>query len=270
MKKILINYDYKYYPFTTASYLEMAARRRHDLKCFRAGQIDPGKVDLIINVMPCSKLVSAPRVPSCYYEIDCHLIQGKNTDFYADVDRVFIAQDAFLKLYPLDKTYYLPLGCDPLLHHRFRGVKQRWDIGFIGNDTYPLRRRLLDQLGTKYRVLRTNTQPGLPYSRALSSCALTFNCSMNQDVNMRFFEALAIGRLLITDYLPAQDQFAVAGKMYETFTDWHDLDQKVSYYLSHENEREAFALNGSNYIRRHHTYDNRLEEILRRFAWKVS
>jgi hypothetical protein len=267
MKKILLNYDYGLYPFTTASYLEMAGKRMDGLKVFRLGEIDPDDVDLIINVMPFNRLVVSPKVPSCYWEIDCHLIQGRNTDIYSMVDRVYIAQSPFLPLYPEKKTKYLPLACDPLVHHRIYGVKEKYDIGFIGNDSYPKRRRLLDQLETKYKVLRTQTPPGIPYSRALSQCRLSFNCSLNNDVNMRFFESLAIGRLLLTDYLPAQDEFAKRGVHYDTYEDWPDLDRKVSWYLEHPKEREKMATWGAIYTLRHHTYEKRLKTILEDFGW---
>ena len=263
MVKILLNYDYAQYPSTTASYLEMAGKRMAGVQIYRRDEIDPSTVDLIINVMPCESLVVAPNVKSCYWEIDCHIVQGQYKEAYKMVDHVFIAQSPFLGFYPPEKTSYLPLACEPTVHHLQETEKVKYDIGFIGNDTYPRRRRLLDQLGTKYRLLRTNTPPGLPYSRALSSCKLTFNCSLMFDVNMRFFEAIAIGRLLLSDYLPEQDQFAKDGEHYRVYAEWKDLVQTIDYYLTHDREREMIAKAGSNHILRHHTYSHRLREIIR-------
>ena len=263
MVKILLNYDYTQYPYTTASYLEMAGKRMAGVEIYRREEIDPAKVDLVVNVMPCDVLVVPDGVKTCYWEIDAHIIQGQKKEIYDRVDKVFIAQSPFFGFYPKEKTAYLPLACEPTVHHLQETEKVKYDIGFIGNDTYPTRRRLLDQLGTKYNILRTNTPPGLPYSRALSSCKLTFNCSMQFDVNMRFFEAIAIGRLLLTDYLPEQDMFAKQGEHYRTYTDWKDLDETVAYYLSHDLEREKIAKAGSNHILRHHTYSERLREIIK-------
>ena len=264
---ICINYDYEFFPFTTASYLEFAAERMLRVHMYRKDQIKGLKIDLVINVMPCSKILKLPGVPSCYWEIDCHLVQGKEIDYYDAVDKVFIAQSPFLHLYPAGKTSYLPLACDPERHRPFPEEKKEYDIGFIGNDTYPKRRRLLDQLETKYKVLRTNTKPGVPFSKELSKCKLAFNCSMNYDVNMRFFEALAIGRLLVTDFLPAQVEFAKEGIHYVPFVDWEDLDNEVGYYLKNEKERENMARAGSVYVRRHHTYADRLRKILEVMGW---
>ena len=263
--KILINYDYSLFPFTTASYLELAGTRMKNVSIYRRGRISCDKVDLIINVMPCSEMIVSPKVASCYWEGDCHLIQGRKVEEYAKVDKVFIAQSPFLEFYPSDKTSYLPHACDPIKHHRIKGIKEKYDIGFVGNDTYPERRLLLEQLETKYKVLRTNTKPGIPYSEALSSCRLTFNRSMLQDVNMRFFESIAIGRLLLTDYLPAQYEFAKDGQHYISYKDWPDLDEKVAYYLENEKERENIALRGAVWVKRYHTYEHRLKTILESF-----
>jgi hypothetical protein len=264
---LLLNYDYDSYPYTTASYLEMAAKEIKDIKVLRCDPDLQDKPDLIINVMPFDQMYVYPGIPSCYWEIDCHIIQGKKTSYYDMVDRVYIAQEPFLRLYPPGKTFYLPLGCDPDLHKRFPDEPRLYDIGFIGNSTYPERSKLLEQLATKYKVLRTNSPPGIPYSKLLSQCDLIFNRSLLFDVNMRFFEALAIGRLLLTDYLPAQDKIAEVNKHYQIFSDWHDLDSKVAYYLKNSDERERIALAGVKQVTENHTYKHRLGSILHDFGW---
>jgi len=262
MNKILLNYNYDQYPFTTASYFEDALKNFADVAVYRVGEIDAKDVDLIINIMPCDQIVLWPGVKNCYYEIDCHLVLGRKKDLYQAVDTVFIAQNEFISLYPPKKTVYLPLGCEPTKHRRFEKERQIYDIGFIGNDTYPRRRTLLEQLDLKYKVFRGSSKPGLPYSQALSRCKLTFNCSLDRDVNMRFFESISIGRLLLTDYLPEQDKFARRGEHYDTFENWSELDAKVQYYLSHEKERERKAFTGSLYIQRHSNYQLRSEKLL--------
>ncbi len=262
MLKILINYDYSAFPFTTASYLEFAGKNIRGVEIYRRGQAKLKDVDLILNVMPCDSILHLAGLKNAYWEIDCHLVQGRKVDEYAQADTVFIAQNDFINLYPPEKTKYLPLACDPERHRPFPEIKKIYDIGFIGNDTYPRRRLLLDQLETKYKVLRTNTQPGEAFSKTLNQCKLAFNCSMNFDINMRFFEAIASGRLLLTDYLPGQDAFAKEGQHYIRFDNWADLDEKVNYYLHHEKEREKIGTEGSWHIRRYHSYTQRLRELI--------
>ena len=265
--KLLLNYDYNSYPYTTASYIEMAAKRKENIEVYHWGNFKIPKPDLIINVQPFDSLAAISDVPTCYWEIDNHMVRGQDTNYYDVVDRVYIAQSAFMDLYPKDKTSYLPLACDPISHCSNPKAKKIYDIGFLGNDTYPARRLLLEQLETKYKVLRSTSEAGRPYADLLSQCRLTFNRSMIQDINMRFFEAIASGSMLLTDYLPGQEEFAIDGKHYVTYKDWPDLDKKVEYYLKHPVERHQIETAGAFEIMKKHTYRDRLEKILADFGF---
>lgn len=260
---ILYNYIYEYYPFTTASYLELATTQIHGAKPLRTTNMQDEKIDLVVNVMPCDSIIRINGVPTVYWEIDDHLVRGRKTDFYAQVDIVYIPQEPFIEYYPKNKTKILPLGVDPNLHKPIPEIAPIYDIGFIGNDTYPERRYLLDRLERKFNLMRTNTPPGLPYSEALAKCKLTFNRSLDRDVNMRWFEAMASGRLLLSDYLPQQALYADDGVHYVSYTDWTDLEAKVEYYLTHDEEREKIGKAGQEHVHANHTYRHRLEQILK-------
>ena len=260
--KILLNYDYSVYPFTTASYIEMAAKKMPGVEVYHLGEIALADVDLIINIMPFDAIVFHDGVPSCFWEIDNHMIQGKMTFYYSKVDKIYVGQRHFIDLYPKGKTDVLPMACDPELHTRLGYEPGEYDIGFIGNASYPDRRTLLEQLSLKYKVLWTNSEPGIPYSQALSNCKMIFNRSLKHDVNMRFFEAMAIGRLLVTDDLEEQREYAIPGLHFVQYKDWKELDSQVHYYLDHEFMRETIAKTGRKHVRENHTYAHRLKKIL--------
>jgi len=260
--RVLINYCYQYYPFTTASYLEMELRRRKSIEVFRLGENRIPCADLIINVEPCEMIVAYPGKPSVYWEIDNHIHRGADVDKYQRVSHLFVAQKFYLPFYPENKTTWLPLAADPEKHFLFPYQPLKYDVGFLGNDTYPRRRDLLDRIGQNYKLLRGTSQPGEPYSRLLSRCRLLFNCSMDNDVNMRVFEAISIGRLLLTDKVEGQDELFVDGEHYISFSDWPDLDGKIKMYLENETEREKIAKAGAAWIRANHTYGHRLDKIL--------
>jgi len=259
---ILFNYLYEHYPFTTASYFEMACRRHKDHNCFRTTKYVSSDIDLVVNIEPVGEIIKIPGVPSVYYEIDNHIIKGNDVHFYREVDLVLLAQRVNLDFYADYNFDILPLACCPKLHKRYPDEKQIYDIGFIGNDTYPQRRKLLEILNQNFKLLHTTSKPGEPYSRLLNQCKMTFNCSMHEDVNMRFFEAMSSGRLLITDFLLEQDKFAKVGKHYVTYTNEGDLIKTVKYYLKHENERERIAKAGMIHIQEHHNYTKRLEQLI--------
>lgn len=261
--RILINYLYQYYPFTTASYVEMELRKDKRIGVFRIGENRVPCADLIINMEPCEKIITYPGRKSIFWEIDNHIHKGSCIDKYNAVDHVFIANKYYLPFYSEKKTTWLPNAAYPELHRLYEDEPVKYDVGFLGNDTYPKRRELLEKIGKKYKLLRATSEPGEEFSRKLSRCKILFNCSMDNDMNMRVFEAISTGRLLLTDKVDGQDDVLTDGKHYVSFTDWKDLDKKISYYLNNEIEREKIAKAGANYIRAKHTYAHRLEVILK-------
>jgi hypothetical protein len=264
--KILLNYIYDFYPFTTASYLDMAIRRRPDLSLLHLSDLSSESPDFIINIEPVREIVSIPGVPSCYWEIDNHVIKGADRHFYDKVDFVLLAQKYFKDYYSDYKAFYVPLAADPECHVPCPEQSIIYDFGLLGNDTYAERRRLLEKLEACFRVLRGESAPGLPYSQKLSQCRYIFNKSMELDINMRVFEAMAIGRPLITDEIPFQDEFFVDGKHLITYDSELELFSKIDYYDKHPHEREAIAIAARDNIIKYHTYDHRLcliEKILK-------
>jgi len=260
--RVLLNYLYQYYPFTTASYIEMALKDFPKASVFRKGEDRVPCADVIINIEPCGEIISYPTAVSCYWEIDNHIHLGRDLDKYEKVDHVFVAQKFFLPLYQGKKVSWLPLGADPKLHRRFEDEPAEYDVGFLGNDTYARRSGLLDKIGKKYKLLRSTSKPGEDYSRKLSRCKILFNCSMDNDMNMRVFEAMSIGRLLVTDKVDGQDELFKDGVHYVSYHDWESLDKVISYYLTHTKERERIAKTGAEFIRAKHTYFHRLEQIM--------
>ena len=260
--KILLNYFYNQYPFCTASYIQMAAEKDPDIEVFKVGQIRPCDVDLIFNIEQCPNIITFPGVKSCYWEIDNHINKGRRVDRYNAVDWVFIAQKGYLPLYPEHKTRWLPLACDPEKHKEFKDEPIKYDIGFLGNDTYPIRQDLLNKLNRRYKLLRSTSEPGEPYSRLLSQCRFLFNRSMDDDLNMRFFEALSVGRLLFSDVVRGVNDLFVDGEDYVNYKDWDDLKVSIDYYLSRPKEAEKIAEHGQEIVRYFHTYKHRLDEVL--------
>lgn len=262
-KKILLNYQYELFPFTTASYIEMAILRRDDLILLRRDDLPFHTPDYIINIEPIPYCVQVRGVPSCYWEIDNHVIMGNDIHFYANTDIVLLAQKFFAPHYEQFKTEWVPLAADPTVHKNYDDEEIKYQIGLIGNGTYPERRKLLNKLATKYKVLTGEAKPGEEYSRKLNSCEIVFNRSMNADVNMRVFEALSCGRLLITDIIPTQDELFEEGVHYVGYKNGTELMEKVDYYLKNPEKASKIALEGQKHVHLNHNYDIRLCQIIK-------
>ena len=260
--KILINYDYQYAPFTTAYYFEKALRRRGDCEVYRVGDGIDGKVDMVINFMPCERFVRRAGALTVYWEGDSHVIQGSKHELYNQADVIFHAQPTYFDRYPFSKTYVLLHAADPELHKPFPNEPKKYDVGFLGNDTYPERREFLDAIGKEFKLLRGTSEPGLPYSKKLSSCRCIFNHSYLRDINMRIFEAMSIGIPLLTDPVPHLGLVGNAGDHFFTYEDKRALFFLIRYIIDNPSVSFAMGNRAREHVIKNHTYEKRVEQML--------
>ncbi len=98
------------------------------------------------------------------------------------------------------------------------------------------------------------------YNRARISVNVT-RAHGRSSLNMRVYEAMACGSLMITDDKPDTRALFCDGEHLVIYRDERDLRRKVDYYLSHEDERRAIADAGMRKVHAEHTYDLRLKAI---------
>jgi len=82
-------------------------------------------------------------------------------------------------------------------------------------------------------------------------------------LNPRIFEIAACGAFQITDSRAELPALLEVGKEIETFSSLSELREKIDYYLTHEKERERIAKAGMRKVLAEHTFDNRIEDMLR-------
>ena len=83
---------------------------------------------------------------------------------------------------------------------------------------------------------------------------------------MRVFEALATGRLLVTDTVSYLDELFEDGVHLVTYSDESKIVEKIAYYLKNEKERKNIARNGLDTVRKYHTYRHRAEFIIKKIS----
>jgi GT2 family glycosyltransferase/glycosyltransferase involved in cell wall biosynthesis/tetratricopeptide (TPR) repeat protein/SAM-dependent methyltransferase len=161
---------------------------------------------------------------------------------------------------------WLPAACEPEIHRRF-AVPKAYDLVFVGQ-TLPQwhqdRVRLLERLRQAGFDLRVDSRVLEEMALLFSRARLVFNRSLNGDLNMRVFEALASGSMLLTDRLPAAAglEDLLADRRHLVLYDDADLEDLARYYLDHESEREAIAAAGYQEAIGHHTYGHRVDALL--------
>lgn len=86
--------------------------------------------------------------------------------------------------------------------------------------------------------------------------------SIESGIPQRVFDVLAVGGFMLTNYQPELEDYFVIGEDLEVYHNLEELDQKVEYYLTHEQERIRIGINGYKKVRQNHSYQKRFETIL--------
>ncbi|HEY3308062.1 MAG TPA: glycosyltransferase [Desulfuromonadaceae bacterium] len=208
--------------------------------------------------------LEALRCPKACYLIDSHLQLSAHLEWAKQFDMVFIAQleylDEFRKLGM--KAYWLPLGCDPEVHCH-AGLPKCYPIGFVGGV----------QPGSRREALLTSLASKIPVhyercfwddmARLFSQSQIVFNEAVRNDLNMRVFEVMSTGSLLLTDMAKnsGQDELFRDGEDYALYRD-SSVSEVARFYLDNEELREQIAARGQSLVHNAHTYAHRMEDLL--------
>lgn len=165
-------------------------------------------------------------------------------------------------------SYFLPLAVDPEVHQPDPQTEV-YDIAFVGTLNmlqYRERARLLNILQNEFTVhIRTKATPA-ECAQLYAQSKLVFDKSLGHGINTRPFEALACRKLLLTaaDPVSGLETLLKDKEHLVYYHDEHDLLEQVRYYLQHDTEREQIAANGFAEVLHHHTYIQRVQQLV---AW---
>lgn len=213
---------------------------------------------------PDSEALPCPRIG---YLIDTHIAPELRLDMARGLDAVFLAQRAQVASYRaagLPHVYWMPLACSPELHPAARPAP-RYDVAYVGSlgqEEGSARRALLDRVRARYPRHFIGTAWPHDMAAIYAASRVVVNACVNRDVNMRVFEALASGALLLTDPADGLEALFTDGEELVIYRDEADLFEKLDYYLAHEEERARIAGAGQAKALAEHTYARRLEDML--------
>jgi len=94
---------------------------------------------------------------------------------------------------------------------------------------------------------------------------IVVNCSADlfgHGLNLRVFEAMACGALLVTDKVLDFEKLFRDGEHCVVYDDIPDLLDKLEHYLTHLDEAQAIASRGHEVVLEKHTYADRAREVL--------
>lgn len=270
IRRVALIYDDTTRPETTGTYCLRALGELAEVEHFRAADLDRiprTGFDLYLNIDDGLEYRLPPELrPAAWWAIDTHLNFAWCAHRARDFDLVYTAQrDGAIKLQAEGiAANWLPLACDPTIHRK-HAVPKRHEIAFVGHLFPGPREELLNRLRWRFRDLFVGQAYFEAMAEIYSASRLVFNRSLENDINMRVFEALACGSLLLTNDLTENGQAELFqdGIHLATYRDADDLLDKAAYYFKREEIRERIAAAGRTEALARHTYRHRMEALLR-------
>ena len=86
--------------------------------------------------------------------------------------------------------------------------------------------------------------------------------SIKTGTSQRVWDILGCGGFLISNYQTELSEHFVLGQDLETYNSMEELEDKCAYYLTHEEERKKIAANGYEKVKKYHTYEIRIQQML--------
>ena len=181
----------------------------------------------------------------------------------------------------LDTVVRPLLQCtDPDVFHTSYNKDVSQDVLFVGITRGVYREIVKDALETDFDVsiygsgweefidekyIKGEFIPNDKLHEYYSSCKILLNDHWEdmRDLDFpsnRLFDALACGAFVISDEIPSAESLFEGNIV--TYENSEDLNNKISYYLAHEDERIQKAKKGQEIVLNNHTFDNRVDSIL--------
>ncbi len=208
--------------------------------------------------------LEALECPKVGYLIDTHLSLDYHRELAKKFDFVFLVHGQFVneirKVNP--KTYWLPVACDPEIHSA-DGTEKCFDIGFVGSIQPGTRRQqLLNCLASEFQIHYERCFWN-DMARVFSQSNVVFNECVKDDLNMRVFEVMSTGSMLLTDMArdSGQKELFRDGEDYAVYRDSNICDV-ARFYLDNGELREQIAARGRRLVHNAHTYDHRIADMM--------
>lgn len=165
----------------------------------------------------------------------------------------------------IDKRYY----CESLKLARKCNEIERIHILQHIRERFPI--VLYSDKSAKHVIKGIEVRPWLDYNSEmpkvfhLSKINLNITSrSIESGIPQRIWDILAVGGFCLTNYQPELEEYFEIGKDLEVYHNLQELDEKIEYYLTHEEQRLSIAMNGYKKVHQHHSLRIRLAEVLQR------
>jgi len=245
-----------------ASYQELRAKLPRGFQPRLYWWIDSGSSQVEADI----GLLDMPRIA---YLIDTHVSPDLRIEMARHFDCTFLAHRGQVETFRqagIRNVSWVPLACHPPLHQT--GALERiYDVAYVGsfsNEEGQRRRTLLQAIQEHFPNSKIGRYWPAAMARIYAQSRIVVNACHNRDVNMRVFEAMAAGALLITDEAEGLEDLFEDGVHLVIYRNDNELRDLVTHYLEDHQARERIAGSGQQLVLQQHTYAHRTAEILKR------
>jgi spore maturation protein CgeB len=213
------------------------------------------------------------NIPTGCFQIDTFSGTQKRIKWSMLFDYVFVFHPKFDKMFEKaghPNAVFLPHAVEANL---FNGseLERIYEVGWVGNlkssHGYNKRREVIEDLASSFSMNDVNKYYD-PKSMAeiYKQSKIVVNISRDdylQDANLRCFEVMAGGSLLITRKpTELEDIGFIEGTHYITYTKYSEIKNLVNFYLLNEEKRLAITQKAKHLVLSEHTYSCRAQQII--------
>lgn len=207
--------------------------------------------------------------PTAAFEIDAHSSTSRRILRAPMYDYVFVFHPGYEERFAHPGLRVLPHAVERELFDRPE-TERPYEVGWVGRTglaVYGSRIRILRDLVANFKMNETERYYG-PEEMADVYCRskIVVNVSGDaapQDANLRCFEAMASGALLVNRVPTELTQLGFAeGVHFVGYRQPEEVKDVVRRWLEDDDGREAIARRARELVLREHTYDARVETIL--------
>jgi hypothetical protein len=198
-----------------------------------------------------------------YFDIVCKW-QNRESQYFPALklfDLTFSPDDMNNEFYPPGHVW-LQQGYSPKELYPVEAEK-RYDVGFIGH-IYGERPRILTAIGAEVRG-RNWELHGEDFSRFCAECRIMICLNARNDIpgywSNRVYRYLACGAFTLHPRVEGIEREFENGKDLILFNDLPDLENKINYYLTHDEQREKIAAQGCETVVKY-TWENRVKAMM--------
>jgi len=173
----------------------------------------------------------------------------------------FVKSDAQVK-----ETFVSPFSVDIDMFKKY-DIKKDNDVCamFVSrNDVYPNRNLVISTIKSIPRITHTIGKKSMQKYISTINRSKIFITSNNifRSMSMKYTECMSCGTFLLADEPDDWELFGYKRDEHFVFyKNMNDLKDKIRYFLKHENEREAIAKNGMDFVRANHNHEVRVQQI---------